>query len=327
MHRRHLLAAPLALPALATPARAPHAQDAPWPNRPVKVVMPYAAGGPTDVICRLLCDRLSQRLPNRFVVETRTGAGGNIGASVVAKAVGDGYSLLFSNIGLAVVRALYASLDYDPTRDLKPVTILAESPMVLLVPPNAPWRTLAEFIAEARANPGKLSYVSAGGGGALQLVTLLFLKAAGVRMEEIAYRGSAPAVPDLAAGTVSMMYDAGATGFSLARNGQARALAVSSPQRSPVMPEVPTMAESGLPDATFSVWQAFFAPASTPDALVAQLQREIAAVLAEPAVRARLVEMGAERIIGTPPAEAQAFVAAEFTRWENLLRDAGIKPQ
>jgi tripartite-type tricarboxylate transporter receptor subunit TctC len=319
--RRHLLASALLAPALA------HAQEAPWPNRPVKVVMPYAAGGPTDVICRLLCDRLSQRLPNRFVVENRTGAGGNIGASVVAKAAGDGYSLLFSNIGLAVVRALYATLDYDPTRDLKPVTILAESPMVLLVPPNAPWRTLAEFIAEARANPGKLSYVSAGGGGALQLVTLLFLKAAGVRMEEIAYRGSAPAVPDLAAGSVSMMYDAGATGFQLARNGQARALAVSSPQRSPVMPEVPTMAESGLPDATFSVWQAFFAPATTPDALVAQLQREIAAVLAEPAVRARLVEMGAERIIGNPPGEAQAFVAAEFTRWENLLREAGIKPQ
>jgi tripartite-type tricarboxylate transporter receptor subunit TctC len=321
MKRRHLLAAPLALPALA------QAQEAPWPNRPVKVVMPYAAGGPTDVIARLICDRLSQRLPARFVVENRTGAGGNIGASVVAKSPGDGYSFLFSNIGLAVVRALYANLDYNPTRELKPITIVAESPMVLLVPPNAPWRTLGEFVAAVRAEPGRYSYVSAGGGGALQLVTLLFLKAAGLRMEEVAYRGSAPAVPDLAAGTVHMMYDAGATGFPLARNGQARALAVSSPQRSPVMPDVPTMAESGLPDATFSVWQAFFAPATTPDALVAQVQREIAAVLAEPAVQQRLVEMGAERIIGNPPEEAQAFVAAEFTRWENLLREAGIKPQ
>ena len=323
MHRRHLLAAPLALPALAKA----QAQDGPWPNRPVKVVMPYAAGGPTDVICRLICDRLSQRLPNRFVVENRTGAGGNIGASVVAHAPGDGYGLLFSNIGLAVVRALYANLDYDPVRELKPVTIVAESPMVLLVPPNAPWRTVAQLVADAKANPGKFSYVSAGGGGALQLVTLLFLKAAGIRMEEIAYRGSAPAVPDLAAGSVQMMIDAGATGFPLAQNGQARALAVTSTTRSLVMPNVPTMAESGLPDASFAVWQAFFAPAATPDALVARLQQEIAAVLAEPAVRTRLGEMGAERIIGNPPAEAQAFVRAEFTRWENLLREAGVKPQ
>ena len=319
--RRHLLAAPFALPALA------RAQEAPWPNRPVKVVMPYAAGGPTDVICRLVCDRLSQRLPNRFVVENRTGAGGNIGASMASKSAGDGYTFLFSNIGLTVVRALYASLDYDPRRDLKPVTIVAESPMVLLVPPNAPWRTLAEFVADARANPGKFSYVSSGGGGALQLVTLLFLKAAGVRLEEIAYRGSAPAVPDLAAGTVHMMIDAGATGFPLAQNGQARALAVTSPQRSLVMPGVPTMAESGLPDASFGVWQAFFAPGGTPDALVARMQQEIAAVLAEPAVRTRLGEMGAERIIGNAPAEAAAFVAAEFTRWEALLREAGVKPQ
>ena len=323
MHRRHLLAAPLALPALAKA----QAQDGPWPNRPVKVVMPYAAGGPTDVICRLVCDRLSQRLPNRFVVENRTGAGGNIGASVVAHAPGDGYGLLFSNIGLAVVRALYASLDYDPVRELKPVTIVAESPMVLLVPPNAPWRTVAQLVADAKANPGKFSYVSAGGGGALQLVTLLFLKAAGIRMEEIAYRGSAPAVPDLAAGSVQMMIDAGATGFPLAQNGQARALAVTSTTRSLVMPAVPTMAESGLPDASFAVGQAFFAPAATPDALVARLQQEIAAVLAEPAVRTRLGEMGAERIIGNPPAEAQAFVRAEFIRWENLLREAGVKPQ
>jgi tripartite-type tricarboxylate transporter receptor subunit TctC len=289
--------------------------------------MPYAAGGPTDVICRLVCDRLSQRLPQRFVVENRTGAGGNIGASAAAKSPADGYTLLFSNIGLAVVRALYANLDYDPVRELKAVTILAESPMVLLVPPNAPWRTLGEFVAAVRANPGRHSYVSAGGGGALQLVTLLFLKAAGLRMEEIAYRGSAPAVPDLAAGSVDMMYDAGATGFPLARNGQARALAVSSPQRSPVMPEVPTMAESGLPDATFSVWQGFFAPSATPDAVLERLHAEIAAVLAEPAVRTRLLEMGAERIIGNPPAEAQRFVGAEFARWETLLREAGVKPQ
>jgi tripartite-type tricarboxylate transporter receptor subunit TctC len=178
-----------------------------------------------------------------------------------------------------------------------------------------------------RAHPGKYSYVSAGGGGALQLVTLLFLKAAGLHMEEIAYRGSAPAVPDLAAGTVDMMYDAGATGFQLAKNGQARALAVSSAQRSPVMPDVPTMAEAGFPAATFAVWQLFMAPAATPDAIVIRLQQEVAAVLADPAVQARLAELGAERLIGNSPAEAQAFVAAEIEKWTGILREAGIRPQ
>jgi tripartite-type tricarboxylate transporter receptor subunit TctC len=322
--RRRLLAAGLAAP-LTLPALAQGQAD--WPNRPVRVVLPYSAGGPTDIICRLVCDQLSQRLPQRFVVENRTGAGSTIGAGAVAKAAPDGYTLLFSNIGHAVLRSLYVSLDFDPVSDFRAVTIVAESPMVLLVPPNSPWRSLADFVAEVRAHPGKHSYVSSGGGGALQLVTLLFLKAAGLQMEEIAYRGSAPAVPDLAAGSVDMMYDAGATGFQLAKNGQARALAVSSAQRSPVMPDVPTMAEAGFPTATFAVWQLLMAPALTPDAIVTRLQREVAAVLADPAIRARLAELGAERVIGNTPDEAQAFVAAEAEKWAVILRDAGVRPQ
>ncbi|MBU8544701.1 MULTISPECIES: Bug family tripartite tricarboxylate transporter substrate binding protein [Roseomonadaceae] len=316
--RRALLAAPALL---ALPARA----QGTWPDRPIRMVLPYAAGGATDVIGRLVADRLSQRLPQRVVMENRTGAGGAIGSSFVAKAPGDGHTLLFHNIGHAVTKAIYPQLDYDPAADLKPVSIVAESPMVLLVPPNSPHRTLADLVAFARANPDKLGYGSTGGGGALQLVSLLFLREAGIKMTEIPYRGGAPAALDLASGTLDMLYDAGLTGFGLARGERARALAISGPSRSPVMPDVPTMAESGFPGATFMVWQAILAPATTPDPLVARIQTEVAAVLAEPTTRARLLELGAERLVGNGPAEAQAFVTAEMAKWAVILREAGVR--
>ena len=317
--RRTLLAAPALL--LAPAARAQEA----WPTRPVRMVIPYAAGGATDVIGRLIADRLSNRLPQRVVVENRTGAGGSIGASNVAKSPGDGHHLLFHNIGHAVTKPLYPQLDYDPAADLKAVTIVAESPMVLLVPPNSPHRSVADLVAFARANPERLTYGSTGGGGALQLVALLFLRAAGIRMTEVPYRGGAPAAIDLANGSLDMLYDAGLTGFGLAQGGRARALAVSGPARSPVMPEVPTMAELGFPDATFMVWQAILAPATTPDPLMTRIQAEVAAVLAEPAARTRLSELGAERLVGNSPAEAQAFVAAEMAKWAVILREAGVR--
>ncbi|MCR0983087.1 Bug family tripartite tricarboxylate transporter substrate binding protein [Roseomonas populi] len=323
LSRRALLAAGGA--ALAAPA-ALRAQTA-WPTAPVRVILPYAPGGPTDVIARLLCDTLSQRLPQRFVVENRTGAGGNIGASAVAKARPDGTTFLFTNTGHAVNRALYARLDYDPAKDLTPVTIVAESPMVLLVPNSSPAKTLAEFVARVRAKPGEYSYGSTGTGGALQLVSLLITRAAGLKMEEVPYRGSAPAAQDLISGRLEMLYDAGATAFPLATAGQARALAVSSAQRSTVMPDVPTVAEAGFPEATFSVWQGLLAPAGTPQPILERLQAEVAAVLAEGSLRARLVELGAERIIANKPDEARAYINAEMARWERVLREAGARPQ
>ncbi|WP_372620483.1 Bug family tripartite tricarboxylate transporter substrate binding protein [Falsiroseomonas sp.] len=318
--RRTLLAAP----ALLLAARAAAAQEA-WPTRPVRMVLPYAAGGATDVICRLVADRLSARLPQRVIVENRTGAGGSIGASNVAKSPGDGHHLLFHNIGHAVTRVLYPQLDYDPATDLKPATIVAESPMVLLVPPNSPHRSVQDMVAFAKANPERLTYGSTGGGGALQLVSLLFLRAAGIRMTEVPYRGGAPAALDLANGSLDMLYDAGLTGFGLAQGGRARALAISGPQRSPVMPDVPTMAELGFPDATFMVWQAVFAPGTTPAPVLARIQEAVAAVLAEPATRTRLAELGAERLVGNTPEEAQRYVAAEMDKWAVILREAGVR--
>jgi tripartite-type tricarboxylate transporter receptor subunit TctC len=289
------------------------------------MVLPYAAGGATDVIGRLVADRLSNRLPQRVVIENRTGAGGSIGASNIAKSPGDGHHLLFHNIGHAVTKPLYPQLDYDPGTDLKAVTIVAESPMVLLVPPNSPHRSVADLVAFAKANPERLTYGSTGGGGALQLVALLFLRAAGIRMTEVPYRGGAPAALDLANGSLDMLYDAGLTGFGLAGGGRARALAVSGPQRSPVMPEVPTIGELGFPDATFTVWQAILAPAATPAPLMTRIGGEVAAVLAEPATRTRLAELGAERLVGNTPEEAQRYVAAEMARWAVILREDGVR--
>jgi tripartite-type tricarboxylate transporter receptor subunit TctC len=326
--RRALLASAAAVATgLAVPEVVRAQPGATWPDQPVRMILPYAPGGPTDVIARLICDTLSQRLPQRIVVENRTGAGGNIGASAVAHARPDGSTFLFTNTGHAVNRALYAKLDYDPAKDLTPVTIVAEGPMVLLVPNSSPDKTLAEFVASVRAKPGEYSYGSTGTGGALQLVSLLFTKAAGLRMEEVPYRGSAPAAQDLVAGRVEMLYDAGVTGFPLATSGQARALAVSSAQPSAVMPDVPTVAEAGFPEATFSVWQGVLAPSGTPAPILEKLHQEIAAILTEGSLRTRLIELGAERIVANTPAEARTYVDAEMARWERVLREAGIRPQ
>ncbi len=317
MLRRSLLALPL----LAAPALA----QGTWPQRPVRVVVPYAPGGPTDVIARLVADALGQHLPQRVVVENRTGAGGNIGASAVAKAAPDGATFLFTNTGHAVNRALYRTLDYDPAADLLPVSIIAESPMVLLVPPRAPDRDVAALVARARREA--LTYGSTGAGGALQLVSLLFQQAAGITMEEVPYRGSAPAAQDLAAGRLDMLYDAGATAFPLAQGGLARALAVSGPRRSAVMPEVPTIGEAGFPQATFMVWQALLAPRGTAPEVIAALHAALRAVLAEGRLRARLAELGAESIPASPPEEAAGFVRAEMARWTAVLRAANVQPQ
>jgi tripartite-type tricarboxylate transporter receptor subunit TctC len=326
MLRRPLLAAAAALAgSLAAPASAWAQQEPAWPTRPVRMILPYAAGGATDVIARVLADRMSQRLPQRIIVENRTGAGGNIGASAAAKSPGDGTTLLFTNIGHAVNRSLYTQLDYDPAKDLAPVTIVAESPMVMLVPPNAPWQSLAEFVADARAKPGRLTYGTTGGGGALQLVALKLIQAARLELTEVPYRGGSPAALDLAAGRLDMLYDAGATGFQLARGGQARALVVSGPSRSPVMPAVPTVGEAGFPDATFTVWQAVLVPGTTPAPLIARIHAAIAETLAEPGIRARLAELGAERVVGNTPEEAQAFISDEMARWASILRAANIR--
>jgi tripartite-type tricarboxylate transporter receptor subunit TctC len=315
--RRSLIAAAGAAALL--PRAAALAQES-WPARPVRILLPYATGGSTDVVARIVADIMSQRLPQRVVVENRTGGGGTIAAGATARSDPDGTTLLFTNIGYVATRSLTPRLDFDPDNDLKPVTIATEGPMVLLVGPDSPFRSVGDLVEAARREPGHLSYVSTGGGGALQLCSLGFLRAAGIRMNEVAYRGSGQAAPDLASGRLDMMFDSGVAGFALARSGRARALAVSSPRRSSVVPEVPTLEEAGFGAATFSLWQMLMAPATTPPALLARINQAFVAAITDPAIHQRLTDLGAERIVANTPEEAQRYFAAEMARWREILQ-------
>jgi tripartite-type tricarboxylate transporter receptor subunit TctC len=321
MRRRTLLAAAAAPAVFRTAAAA--AQET-WPARPVRILVPYSTGGSTDIVARLAADIMSQRLPQRVVVENRTGGGGTIAASAAARSEPDGTTLFFTNVGYVASRFLNPRLDFDPDNDLKPVTIATEGPMVMLVGPNSPYRTVQDLVEAARREPGRLSYGSSGGGGALQLTALGFLRAAEIQMNEVAYRGSGQAAPDLASGRLDMMFDSGVAGFGLVRGNQARALAVSSPRRSEAMPEVPTLAEVGLPDASFSLWQMLMAPAATPAPLLQRINEAFKAALTDPAIHQRLVDLGAERVVVNAPEEAQRYFAAEMARWKDILEAANL---
>ena len=301
----------------------PGSARAAWPEQPIRMIVPYAAGGSTDVSARLLAEALSTRLPQRVIVENRTGAASAVGAEAVARAAPDGHTVLFSNVGHSVLRVLNPRLGFDPARDLVPVTVVTEGPMVLLVSNDFPARTLAEFVREVRAHPGRYDYGTAGGGGSLQLAAFLLQNAAGLRMNEVPYRGGAPATLDLAAGRIAMLFDVGISGFQTAKGGQARALAVSGARRSPTMPDVPTLREGGV-DAEMALWQAVFVPAGVPREVQLRFQEAIAAALRDEAVAARIRDLGTDRIVLNTPDAARAYVDAETARWEALLRAAGV---
>jgi len=307
---RHLLAACLAL--------LPAAADA-FPDRPIRLVVPYAAGGATDVIARLLAEALGPILPQPVVVENRAGAGGMVGAEAVARAAPDGHTLLLNNTGHAVLRVVVERPPVDPHTSLTGITILAESPMVMLVANNHPARDLREFVALARAAPNQFDYGSTGGGGTLQMAAVLFQRASGVQMNEIPYRGGAPATLDLAAGRIAVVFDAGATAFQTARGGQARAFAVTTAARNSTAPGVPTLREMGV-DAEMAVWQAVFAPAATPRPVREALAAAMAQALAGESLRARLAGLGADRIPALGLEATEGYLAAEVTRWEALMR-------
>ncbi len=312
MSLRRLLLAGLAALSIATPAAA-------FPDRPIRLVVPFAAGGATDVGARVLAEAMSAHLPQPIVVENRVGGAGIVASEVVARAPADGHTLLINNTSHSVLRLVVPNAPIDVTTALSAVTILSEMPMVMLVANNHPAQNVREFIAMARAAPGRFDYGSTGGGGTLQMAALLFLNAAGVELNEIPYRGGAPATLDLAAGRIAMVFDVALTGVQTARGGQARAFAVTSAGRSPALPDVPSLREIGL-DAEMNVWQAIFTASATPPAIQAALQRAIAAAMGTEAMARRMRELGADRIVANTPEEAQRYVTSEVTRWETLLR-------
>lgn len=314
----------LAMAALAAWPGSGLAQNVPaqsFPDRPVRLVVPFTAGGATDVGARVLAQALAEVLPQPVLVENRVGGAGMVAAEFVIRAPADGHTILFNNTSHAVLRAVVPNASVDPIRQLSPIAILSEMPMVMLVSNGFPARDGRGFIAEVRANPGKYDFGSTGGGGTLGMAALLFQQTTGLSMNEIPYRGGAPATLDLAAGRIGLVFDIALTGLQTHKGGQARAFAVTGPERSPAAPDLPTWREIGV-EAEMVVWQAVFVTAETPAPIKSALHAAIARVQQSEALRRKWTELGVDRVLALPPAESEAYVQRDVARWESLMARA-----
>ena len=300
------------------------AQAQSYPTRSVTVVVPFPAGGSADTLARLIGQYLGDRLGQTFVVENKPGTGGNIGTDFVAKAMPDGYTLLLTPSSIAIAPSLYAKLAYDPVRDFAPVTLLGSIPMVVVVTPGFPAKTIAELIALAKAKPGEISYASAGNGSTNHLAVELFKSMTGIEMLHVPYRGNPLAVVDVIAGRVPVFFDFVLTGLPHIREGKVRALATTGGHRSQVLSDVPTVAESGVPGFEASTWFAVYAPAGTPPAIVEKLNKEVLAVLAMPAMRERLTALGVD-ILAEGPEALAALTRSDLEKWGPIVQKAGVK--
>ena len=301
------------------------AQALTYPTKPIRLVVPFPPGGATDILARDVAQKLTEAWGQAVVVDNRPGAGANIGTELVAKAPPDGYTLLMGTVGThAINPSLYAKLPYDHIKDFAPVILVAGVPNVLVVNPALPVNSVAELIAYAKANPGKLNFASSGSGTSIHLSGELFKVMAGVQMIHIPYKGSAPAVQDLIGGQVQLMFDNLPPSLPQIKAGKLRALAVTSTTRAPALPDVPTMAEAGLPGFEASSWFGILAPAGTPPAIVAKLNAEIAQWLATPEAKEKLAKQGASAAGGSPDDFAR-HIAAETAKWAKVVKDSGAK--
>jgi len=299
-----------------------HAQD--YPTRPVRVIVPFSPGGAVDGPMRLLAQEMSKRLGQQVVVENKPGAGATIGSDMVAKAAPDGYTLLLASQTNAISASLYRQLPFDPIEDFAPISLIGREPGVLVVHPSLPVTTVAEFIAYAKERPGKIDYASSGNGSGQHLFMALFASSTGIKLNHVPYRGSGQATTDLLGGTVpaSIPGTAGMVGHIKA--GKLRALAVTGANRSPQLPDVPTMREAGVAGYEAYVWMGLLAPKGTPAPIVDRLHREVVAALATPEVKAYMATAGIE-IVGSTPAEFGAFFRAERDLWAKVVRETGAK--
>jgi len=317
------IAAVLAGVAFAMSATVAGAQT--WPSKPVKWVVPFAPGGTTDILARTVAEKLQAALGQPVVVENKPGAGGAVGAEFTAKAAPDGYTIMGGTISTHAINAsLYAKLPYDPVKDFAPITLIARVPNMLVVYPGVPAKDVKELIALMKANPGKYSFASSGNGTSQHLSGELFKSMAGVDMQHIPYKGSPPALQDVVGGQVTMTFDNITTAWPLAKAGKLRALAVTTAKRSSVAPDVPTLAESGLPGFEVGSWQGVFAPAGTPPEIVKRLNVEIVRILNLPDVREKLGNLGAE-IVADSPEEFAALVKGEVVKWADVVKKSGAK--
>ena len=301
------------------------AEEGAYPKRPVTMIVTFAAGGSSDVLARAVAESMSHGLGRQIVVDNRPGAGGQIGAELVAHAAPDGYTILFGTNGtLGIGPALYEHLRYDPARDLAPVGILHKLPLLLIINPSIPAKNLQELIAYARKNPGKLSFASAGVGSVSHLAGELFMEEAKINILHVPYKGGGAAVPDLISGRISMMLETIPNALPLAKSGQMRAIGVTTKERSAAAPDIPTLAESGLPDFDVSAWTGLFVPAGTPAAIIERLNTGTRAI-ANDSHYVDLVHKMATNVATSSPQEFGAFVGDDVARWKKVIAHAGIK--
>jgi tripartite-type tricarboxylate transporter receptor subunit TctC len=290
----------------------------------VKIIVPFAPAGPTDIVARLIATKLSERLGRQFYIENVTGAGGNTGMGQAARAAADGYTILFVSSSYVVNPSLYPKIPYDPYKDFAPVTVVGDSPNVLLVNPSVPAKTVAELVSYVKANPGKLSYASAGTGTTPHLSGELFRLTQKLDIVHVPFSGAGPAIQSLAGGHTPMAFTSLPPAIPMLQEGKLRALAVSAATRAAALPDVPTLVEAGLPDQEADTMQAVLVPAGTPQPVVDLLYREIKAIVAQPDIRERFVVLGLD-IVANTPEEFTAQIRREIAKWGKIIHDANIR--
>ncbi len=295
-----------------------------YPNRPLRFIVPYAAGGNGDIVSRIIAQKLTTQIGQQVVIDNRAGAGGNIGAELAARAAPDGYTLMLGTNTHAINMSLYAKPGYDLQKDFAPIALATSAPMVLLVPVSLPAKTLKEFIALAKAQPSKLNYGSGGSGSSPHVIGELLKSMAGIQLTHVAYKGVAQATTDLIAGQIQMLFNSTSTALTQIQAGRLRGLAISTATRSTHAPGIPTLAESGVPGFDASIWQGIFTMARTPPEIVTRLNREIVAALGASEVKEQMTTAGVDTQPSTP-AQLAAYVRDEIARWAQVIKAAGAK--
>ena len=295
-----------------------------YPSKPIRLIVPFAPGGSNDIMGRIVAQKFSESLGQQVVVDNRAGGSGIIGTDLAAKAAPDGYTLLMMSLTFAVNPSLFRKLPYDTEKDLAPITLVASAPLMLVVHPSLPVKSLQDFLAHAKANPGKLNFGSGGPGTTPHLAGEMLKLMAGLRMTHVPYKGGGPALADLMGGQIQLMLENIPSTLPLAKSGKLRALAVTGLKRSPLAPELPTLNEAGLKGYEIVGWNGLFAPGGTPSNIVTHLYEQTVKALAQPDVKERLATLGAEGV-GSTPDEFRAFIKAEIAKWAKVVKAADLK--
>jgi tripartite-type tricarboxylate transporter receptor subunit TctC len=297
-----------------------------WPTKPVRMIIAFPPGGPTDLVSRVLAQKLSEQLGQQVIVDNKPGAGGNIAAELAARAVPDGYTIFYNTSAIVIGPALYGKVNYDTLKDFAPVLLTASVPMVLVVNPQLPARSVKEFVDLAKTRSGALNYSSSGTGTITHLASAMMSTQTGIQTQHIPYKGSAPGLVDLASGQTQFMIDTINTVLPYVRDNRLRGLAVTSAKRSPLLPDLPTLAEAGISGFEAAAWQGIVVPTGTPNEIVQKLNAEVNKALMHPDIRSRLAAQGAD-ILGGTPAEYAAYLRSEMPRWAKAVKDSGAKAE